>query len=162
MINEKIMQAYKQAPWRIQLQWIGALLFILVTGMLISGIYLYLSAQATQAGTQIRALEIQREALQIRIADLSTQLALSQSASAMQARAAEAGYRLATQDDMVYIKIADYPGRQVVLVAPAPEAEVKAPSLIKPAYRESLWDRIVQVTLAVMSQERSPNESARQ
>lgn len=140
MFNQRIIQAYKQAPWRVQLQWIGALLLVLVVGMLIAGVYLYLSAEATAAGTQIRNLELEREDLQIRIADLSTKLALIRSAAFMQSRAEALGFKDAKQSDIVYILVPGYSGRQMVFLAPPPGNDPDNASIIKPAYKESLWE----------------------
>lgn len=150
MLNQRIIQAYKQAPWRVQLQWIGMLLLVLVVGMLISGVYLYLSAEATEAGTRIRALELEREDLSIRIADLNTRLAHLRSASFMQERASAQGYRPATQEDIIYVVVPGYTGRQVVLLAPPPGTEPVNASIIKPAYRQSLWEWLYQGTFSLL------------
>jgi len=146
LLNQRIIQAYRQAPWRVQLQWIGALLLVLVVGMLIAGVYLYLSAEATAAGTEIRSLELERENLQIRIADLSTQLALVRSAAFMQGRAEAMGFKIAAQEDIVYIPVPGYAGRQVIFLAPPPGNEAVNASIIKPAYKESLWEWLYQGT----------------
>ncbi len=150
MFNQRIIQAYKQAPWRVQLQWIGALLLVLVVGMLISGVYLYLSAEATEAGTIIRSLELEREERQIRIADLNTKLAYLRSAAFMEQRAESLGYRNATIDDIVYVAVPGYSGRQVVFLAPPPGNDPVNASIIKPAYRQSLWEWLYQGTFSLL------------
>lgn len=150
MLNQRIIQAYKQAPWRVQLQWIGTLLLVLVIGMLISGVYLYLSAEATAAGTEIRDLELEREALQIRIADLNTQLAHIRSASYMEQRAEALGYREATKEDIVFVYVPEYSGRQPVFLAPPPGNDSVNASIIKPAYRQSLWEWLYQGTFSLI------------
>lgn len=150
MFDQRIIQAYKQAPWRVQLQWIGGLLLVLVVGMLIAGVYLYLSAEATAAGTEIRTLELEREDLQIRIADLSTKLAFLHSAAFMQPRAESLGFKNAAQGDIVYIEVPGYGGRQVVFLAPPPTNEPVDASIIKPAYRESLWEWLYQGTFSLI------------
>jgi len=150
VFDQRIIQAYKQAPWRVQLQWIGALLLVLVVGMLIAGVYLYLSAEATAAGTEIRTLELEREDLQIRIADLSTQLAFLRSAAFMQGRAESLGFKNAAQEDIIYIEVPGYGGRQVVFLAPPPSNEPVDASIIKPAYRESLWEWLYQGTFSLI------------
>lgn len=150
MLNQRIIQAYKQAPWRVQLQWIGALLLVLVVGMLISGVYLYLSAEATEAGTIIRGLELEREERQIRIADLNTKLAYLRSAAFMEQRAESLGYRNATIDDIVYVAVPGYSGRQVVFLAPPPGNDPVNASIIKPVYRQSLWEWLYQGTFSLL------------
>jgi len=150
VFDQRIIQAYKQAPWRVQLQWIGALLLVLVVGMLIAGVYLYLSAEATAAGTEIRTLELEREDLQIRIADLTTQLAFLRSAAFMQGRAESLGFKNAAQEDIIYIEVPGYGGRHVVFLAPPPSNEPVDASIIKPAYRESLWEWLYQGTFSLI------------
>jgi predicted nucleic acid-binding Zn ribbon protein len=43
MKTKNIIQAYRQAPWRMQLQWIGIFLLILVSISAIAGVYLSLA-----------------------------------------------------------------------------------------------------------------------
>ena len=113
-MNQKIIQAYRQAPWRVQLQWIGVFLLVLVVAIGASGIYLYVSAQATAAGANIHSLEIQREELTSRIADLRTQVAYANSAVVMEVRAEKLGFRHAQQEDLIYLAVPGYTGRAPV------------------------------------------------
>ncbi len=149
-MKKTLIQAYRQAPWRVQLQWIGGFLLVLVVGMLIAGVYLYVSASATAAGTRIHDLEIEREAKQIQLADLSTQLAYLNSAAVMSTRAAEAGYRQASKDDIVYVSVEGYTGRQMAFLAPPPGETVADNHLIKPAYKQSLWEWFYQGTFRLI------------
>lgn len=149
-MKKTLIQAYRQAPWRTQLQWIGGFLLVLVVGMLIAGVYLYVSASATAAGTRIHDLEIEREALQIQLADLRTELAYFNSAAVMTARASEAGYRLAGKDDIVYVAVDGYAGRQMVFLAPPPGESTAEDHLIKPAYKQSLWEWFYQGTFRLI------------
>lgn len=139
-MNQRIIQAYRQAPWRVQLQWIGVFLLALVGAMLVAGVYLSVSAKATAAGSQIHDLELERENLHISIADLRTQLAHLNSSVVMSVRADAMGYKTASEDDIIYLPVPDYSGRQVVLLAPPPVVQTQTASLIKPAYKESLWE----------------------
>ncbi len=118
--------------------------------MLISGVYLYLTAEATAAGTEIRDLELEREGLQIRIADLNTQLAHIRSASYMEQRAEDLGYRESPRDDIVFVYVPEYSGRQAVLLAPPPGNDSVNASIIKPAYRQSLWEWLYQGTFSLI------------
>jgi cell division protein FtsL len=144
VVKQRPTQAYRQAPWRIQLQWIGIVLLGLVVVVLIAGFYLYVSAQATAAGTAIKELEYQREDLQISIADLHTQLANLNSAVVMMDRALEVGYHPATQADLVYVKVEGYPGRQIAFIAPPPSGGTFDEGIVLPTYQQSLWDLFFQ------------------
>jgi hypothetical protein len=149
-MKKTLIQAYRQAPWRTQLQWIGGFLLVLVVGMLIAGVYLYVSASATAAGTRIHDLEIERETLQIQLADLRTKLAYLNSAAVMDARANEAGYHQANKDNIVYVPVEGYAGRQMVFLAPPPGQTTIDNHLIKPAYKQSLWEWFYQGTFRLI------------
>jgi len=71
VFNQRIIQAYKQAPWRVQLQWIGALLLVLVVGNVDFRCVSLSDRGSYRSGTEIRDLELEREGLQIRIAILT-------------------------------------------------------------------------------------------
>ncbi len=149
-MNQRIIQAYRQAPWRVQLQWIGMFLLLLVVAMLIAGVYLYVSGQAAESGARIKRLELEREALAIRIADLRTQLALLNSSQVMVERAKDLGFRPARQEDITYLPVEGYAGRPVVFLAPPPTAPRKQANLIRPAYTQSLWDWLYQGAFQIM------------
>jgi hypothetical protein len=149
-MNRTLIQAYRQAPWRTQLQWIGGFLLVLVVVMLIAGLYLYLSASATAAGTRIHKLELERETLQIQLADLRTELANLNSAAVMRSRASEASYRQANQGDIEYVSVEGFSGRSLVLLAPPPSERPVETNLIKPAYKQSLWEWFYQGTFRLI------------
>jgi len=62
-MKNRLLQAYKQAPWRVQLQWIGLFLLGLVLVAGITGLYLNISAQAATAGRKIQSLSRSTELL---------------------------------------------------------------------------------------------------
>ncbi|HOT53519.1 MAG TPA: hypothetical protein PLH68_05845, partial [Anaerolineaceae bacterium] len=69
MKTKNIFQAYKQAPWRLQLQWIGLFLLVLVGVAAIAGVYLSLSGKAAVTGRRIQNLEFQASALELEVND---------------------------------------------------------------------------------------------
>jgi len=81
---KNLIQAYRQAPWRTQIQWIGLFLLGLVGIVLMTGLWLSITAQATAAGVEIQNLEYEREDIQRKIADLKTQYAYLTSAAVME------------------------------------------------------------------------------
>ena len=87
MMNNRIVQAYRQAPWRTQLQWTGLFLLVLVLVASVASIYLNVSASAAASGREIQRLGQQSEDLERSIADLRTQLAMLTSAANMEKRA---------------------------------------------------------------------------
>ncbi len=48
----QIIHAYRQAPWRVQRQWIGAFLLLLIGAAMIAALYLDVTARAAVAGRE--------------------------------------------------------------------------------------------------------------
>jgi len=83
---KQLLQAYRQAPWRVQLQWLGFFLLGVVLVAAVAGVYLNLSARASSAGRAIQSLENKVDAYQREINDLSTRLAYISSSEQMYLR----------------------------------------------------------------------------
>lgn len=139
-----LTQAYHQAPWRIQMQWIGFFLVGLVIVAIIAGVYLSITAQTTAAGIEIQDLEAQRDVLKRKISDMTTQLADLTSEEVMTSRAHELGFEQIDPETATYMVIAAYPGRQPALLAPLPGPNNVVSPLIKPSYTISLWEWLFQ------------------
>lgn len=139
-----LTQAYHQAPWRIQMQWMGFFLLGLVVIALIAGVYLSITAQTAAAGIEIQELEVQRDTLKRQISDLTTQLANLTSEQVMVSRARELGFEQVDPETAIYMVISAYPGRQPALLAPLPGPASVEPPLIKPSYTVSLWEWLFQ------------------
>ena len=139
-MKNRILQAYKQAPWRIQLQWIGLFLLGLVLVASITGIYLSISAQAAGAGRSIQALESDIDDINNEIASLTTDLAVARSTDRMFARAKELGFTLREPHQALYLEIPGYdPDTKLVLAPPRVNTIIEAPT-VRQSYKLSLWD----------------------
>src|SRR4030042_2744041 len=90
---KRFTQAYYQAPWRKQLQYIVFFLVILVMGAVVAGIYLNVTARAVTVGQEIQVMQNQIDELKRAIADKETNLAFLASTSVMEQRASELGFR---------------------------------------------------------------------
>jgi len=146
---QSLIQAYRQAPWRKQLQGLFLFLLVLVGIAMIAWVYLSISAQAATAGLEIQFLEEDRDDLARQIADLQSQLGYLTSAGEMERRAKELGFEPADPTNLDYVVIPGYTGRQTPYLAPAPVTETTTnASLIKPAYTQSLWEFLFQGSLA--------------
>ena len=106
----KSKQAYKQAPWRRQIQSIGLSLLPVVAIAVIISLYLIISAQAATAGLRIMNLHYEEEEILRTIANQRTQLAWITSYSQMQNRAEKMGYEAAPESNVHYMTIAGYQG----------------------------------------------------
>lgn len=142
-VKTHLNQAYRQAPWRKATQ-LGVLFLILaVLGASILWIMLTVTVQAASAGLEIQSLETDQETLLREIASYRTDIAIHTSASNMEARAKELGFRQANPDEITYMIIPGYIGRQTQISAPPPSA-VTRPVLIKPSYTQSLSEWLFQ------------------
>ena len=115
----RIIHAYKQAPWRVQRQYVGAFLLAVIAMSLVAALYLDLSARATLAGRQIQELQFEMTTVQRSNADLDTELANLTSTAVMQARAIELGYRPVKPGELDYVFVPGY-------VAPEPSILLEA------------------------------------
>ena len=123
----QIIHAYKQAPWRVQRQWIGAFLLVVVGMAMIAALYLDVTARAALAGREIQELRFEITSMQRANADLETQLANLTSTSEMQRRAIELGYRPVKPGELDYVAV---PG----FVPPEPAILQAAEDTIQPTY----------------------------
>ena len=110
----QIIHAYKQAPWRVQRQFVGAFLLVVIVLALVAALYLDLSARTALAGRGIQELQSEITAMQRTNADLETELANLTSSAVMQQRALELGYRPVKPGELDYVFVPGY-------VAPEPD-----------------------------------------
>jgi cell division protein FtsL len=135
----QIIHAHRQAPWRIQRQWIGAFLLVVIGAAMIAALYLDVTARAALTGRDIQELRAQITTVQRENADLETQLADLTSTAIMQQRATELGYRPVQPGELDYVAV---PG----FVKPEPEillaAEDAAPRVqtLPAEYTQSLLE----------------------
>lgn len=133
----QIIHAYKQAPWRVQRQYVGAFLLAVIGMAMIAALYLDVTARAAVAGREIQELRFEITTVQRANSDLETDLAKLTSTAEMQRRALELGYRPVKPGELEYVPVPGY-------VAPEPDilsvAKDAAPqSKVLPAeYTQSL------------------------
>jgi len=109
----QIIHAYKQAPWRVQRQYVGAFLLAVIGAAMIAALYLQVTARAARAGREIQETRSQITAIQRANADLETQLANLTSTAEMERRALEMGYRPVKPGELDYVAVSGF-------VAPEP------------------------------------------
>jgi hypothetical protein len=137
---QQLMQAYQQAPWRIQVQRLRTFLLLILVFALVTGMYLYISAQAAMAGLDTQQGEWLRQDLLREVASLKVKLGTLTSVSAMEERAIKLGYKPAPSDKGMYVVVPGYSGRPTVNLAPPAGPDVLPTSALKPEYTESLWE----------------------
>lgn len=139
---ERFTQAYPQAPWRGQMQFLGLFLVILVLLSIVAGVYLSVSARSAAIGRHIQEMqnsirlhEQDNETLKSKLAELSSSRNLEE-------RSADIGFVPAQVDEAIYVLVPGYSGRPPITLAPqAEEAVIRAP-VLPDEYTESLFDWI--------------------
>jgi cell division protein FtsB len=153
---QNISQAYSQAPWRKQVQWIGAFLLVLVFVCLIAALYLNVTARAATIGRAIQDMQVgqietannipdqkdQRsiEELKQHNADLQAQLAYLLSEDTMQARAKNLGFEFVEPGTALYIEVPGYVPPQTATMSPPPGPTVSGQETQAVIVRSSLLD----------------------
>jgi hypothetical protein len=114
----QIIHAYRQAPWRVQRQWIGAFLLVVIGAAMVAALYLDVTARAAVTGREIQELRVQITTVQRENADLETRLADLTSTAAMQRRALEMGYRPVQPGELDYVAVPGFaPLEPAILLA---------------------------------------------
>jgi cell division protein FtsL len=137
---DRMTQAYYQAPWRKQLQIIGVFLLVLIIVALVAGIYLSVTARAATIGRNIQGLRTDIDDLDRGIADRESQLAVLTSNREMQKRAEEMGFRSVQTDEIFYVLVPGYTGRQPVKFEAGPAPALPQVRTLSPDYTQSLFD----------------------
>jgi cell division protein FtsL len=114
----QIIHAYKQAPWRVQRQWVGVFLLAVIGVAMVAALYLDVTARTAVTGREIQELRIQITTVQRENADLETRLADLTSTAAMQRRALELGYRPVQPGELDYVAVPGFaPPEPAILLA---------------------------------------------
>lgn len=147
-----MVQAYRQAPWRIQTQRGVLLLIAAILGASVLWVMVSVTIQAAAAGLQVQQYESDQEDLERQIASLRTQIGVLTSASQMEKRADALGFQTVKQEDITYMVVPGYTGRSPNIQAPPPGSTIPEP-IVKPAYTQSLWEWLL---LGVLSNSDQP------
>lgn len=134
-----LVHAYKISPWRVQRQWIGTALLAVVALAMVATLYLDVTSQAAIAGREIQDLTALITEGQQVSADLQTQLASLTSASVMEERALELGFRPMASIEAEYLVVPGYFQPEPEILSSIPRPQLSALT-IPPEYNESLLD----------------------
>jgi len=118
----QIIHAYKQAPWRVQRQYVGAFLLAVIGISMIAALYLQVTARAAQAGREIQEMRVEITTVQRTNADLETQLADLTSTSTMESRALEMGYRPVKPGELDYVAVPGFATPEPAILLAAKDA----------------------------------------
>jgi cell division protein FtsB len=143
-----LIQAYSQAPWRIETQRGVLLLIVAILGASILWVMVSVTVQAASAGLEIQQLETEREDLEREIAGKRTDIANLTSAAVMKERAKKLGFEPVDPASVIYFVAEGFSGREAVISAPTNNTEAQQQAL-KPAYTQSLWEWLLQGILDI-------------
>lgn len=135
-------QAYKQAPWRVQVLTTSRTALWLVVLLVLAGIYLAVNAKVARAGREVLVLESKREDLQRENAELTAVLAEFTAPERMMERAASMGFRRATSMDIDYLPVERYQPEQDFIAPRPPGSSGRGERMLSPAYTETLGEWI--------------------
>ena len=138
-----LVHAYRQAPWRLQRQWLGGFLLAVLAIAMVSSLYLDITAQAAISGREIQGFTSDLSAMQQTNADLQTRLAELSSDAVMQKRAADLGYVPVDPTQLQYVVVPGYVAPQPDILAVAPALQPSAPTT-PPEYTQSLIEWLQQ------------------
>jgi hypothetical protein len=143
-----LIQAYSQAPWRIETQRGVLFLIVAILGASILWVMVSVTVQAASAGLEIQAFETEREDLEREIAGKRTDIANLTSAAVMKERAKKLGFESVDPAAVTYFIADGFNGREAVISAPSSKTEEQQPG-IKPVYTQSLWEWLLQGILDI-------------
>jgi hypothetical protein len=137
IIKNRLTQAYAQAPWRLRTQKGALFLIAVLLSASVVWVMLTISVEAQEAGLEIQYMTYQEQVLVREIANLRTGIAEATSSTRMMERAAGLGFRPATREELTFVVVPGYIGRETVISAPPPGSDLP-PLLIKSSYTQSL------------------------
>src|SRR5512145_1693227 len=135
----QIIHAYKQAPWRVQRQWISVFLLAVIGMAMIAALYLDVTARAAVAGREIQEMRFEITTIQRANSDLETELADVTSTKEMERRALELGYRPVKPGELDYVAVPGFVAPEPEILRVAKDTPLPQPSLPY-EYSESLLE----------------------
>ena len=135
----QIIHAYRQAPWRVQRQWVGVFLLIVVGAAMVAALYLDVTARTAVTGREIQELRAQITTTQRETADLETKLADLTSTAAMQRRALELGYRPVQPGELDYVTVPGFVPPEPAILLAAKDTSLQT-TTVPAEYSESLLE----------------------
>ncbi len=148
-MKNDLMQAYKQAPWRKQLQWVGIFLLVVVSIAAIAGLYLFISGRSAATGRRIQNLESELAALQRKNNDLQTELGEILSSRALNERIGALDMRLMNVEEALDLEVPGYVPPTDPALAPPPKIEEQRTPILLPEFTNTFIDWITEKIQAV-------------
>ncbi len=133
-MEKDLSQAYKQAPWRTQIQRVGAFLLVVVIIAVIAGLYLNISGQSAATGRRIQNLESELANLKRENNDLQTRLGEIQSVHELSSRLDSLKMRPLTIEEALYLEVPGYIPAGGPRLAPPPVIKAEPSPVLLPEF----------------------------
>lgn len=133
-------QAFRQAPWRLQVRLTSGAVLPVITLLVVAGIYLAVNAKVATAGREVLTLEDRRADLQRSNAELMTTLAQLTSPARLMERATAAGFRPAGPDEIDYVVVDGYAPPPDFIAPSPPSSPSEGMTALSPAFTETLGE----------------------
>lgn len=132
--NSHIHHPFDGPPWRNQRRFVANLSLIVVVGIIIAALYLIQTSGTTTTARELIEMDVYRDRLERDNERMRAEIAELQSLPRVMTRAAELGFREASDDEIQYIIVDGYRyDRPKVTVTPTP-----TPPGAEPVYDETL------------------------
>ncbi|MDH5507449.1 MAG: septum formation initiator family protein [Anaerolineae bacterium] len=141
----RLIQAYRQTPWRQQTQTIGLFSAVVVFVTLVAGVYLNVTARAATFGREVQYMQAEKRELEQKIEDLETRLAYLSSSQEMESRARKLGFQPIMKNQIIYVVVPGYSDRQPAELAPLPQQGAHQFTALPPEFTMSLLDWVSDV-----------------
>jgi cell division protein FtsL len=135
----RLIHAYKQAPWRTQRQRIGVFLLVVLLFSMVAALYLNITASAAIIGRQIQEIETIIAENKRTNANLESEIAAHLAKENVEERALSLGYETVAPENIEYLVVPGYKEPEPFQLAMAPAPKHHAPT-VPPEYTQSLLD----------------------
>ncbi len=127
---DQILRAFRQAPWRKQVQTVAVLSIALLIIAVIGGFYLAAASRAGTAGRDVQRLEGRKAELIRENDELRAKLAELRSITRLADRARALGFAPAQMEQVEYLPVKNYP-QPAVVESPPPDGDgLPMPSVV--------------------------------
>jgi hypothetical protein len=135
-------QAFRQAPWRLQIRATSRTALWIVGLLVLGGLYLAVNAKVARAGRELLVLERQQEVLARANAELNATYAQLTAPDQMLARAAYLGFRPVQPEEVEYIRVEGAPTTPTFIAPRPPRSDSVRLGMLSPSYTETLGERL--------------------
>ncbi|MGD2027873.1 MAG: hypothetical protein PVI99_08665 [Anaerolineales bacterium] len=149
---QKIIEAYRNTPWRKQIQMLGLFAAFGVVVAVVMIVYVWVTSLAGAYGLQVQEYQATAQALEQVIEDKNAHLADLTSVENLAARAAEQNYVPVDPNRIRYVEVEGYTGEQPIQLAPPTSAQPQTtqsqlPQEFTTSLLDWIWDMIYQISL---------------